>query len=86
MMRDFGSGLTFDDLIGLTALEISRLILPNDDLGMAIQKASQLLLVNQLGKYLLMELWGDGHSVWQTGKGGNVAIVSPTGQLTIDRE
>lgn len=84
-MRDFGSGITFDDLIGLSALEISRLILPNDDLGVTIQKASQLLLVNQLGTYLLMELWGDGHSVWQNGKGGRVAVVSPTGQLTIDQ-
>jgi hypothetical protein len=84
MVRDLGSGLTYDDLVGLSALEINRLHLPNDDLGAAIHKASQILTDKEFGKYILMELWGDGHSVWQANEKGQVVVVTPTGQLSIN--
>lgn len=82
-MKDYGPGLTFDDLVGLTAFEIDRATLPNDNLSAVIQRASQKLIENELGRFVLMELWGDGHSVWQTSEDGDVVVVTPTGQLSI---
>ena len=86
MTRDFGSGITFDDLIGLTALTIDGLQLPNDELGCAIKKASRIMVEKEFGRYHLMELWGDGHSVWQVGEEGQVVVAAPTGQLTFKSE
>jgi len=82
MIQDLGSGLTFDDLVGLTALEIQRLGLPNEDLGAAVHRASQILIEKEFGTYFLMELWGDGHSVWQESEKGQVVVVNPTGQIS----
>ena len=82
MIQDLGSGLTFDDLVGLSALEIQRLGLPNEDLGAAVHRASQILIEKEFGTYFLMELWGDGHSVWQESEKGQVVVVNPTGQIS----
>jgi hypothetical protein len=82
MIQDLGSGLTFDDLVGLTALEIQRLGLPNEDLGATVHRASQILIEKEFGTYFLMELWGDGHSVWQESEKGQVVVVNPTGQIS----
>ena len=82
MYHDLGSGLTFDDLVGLSALEIHRLELPNENLGIMIHRASQILLEKEFGTYYLMELWGDGHSVWQESEKGPVVVISPTGQIS----
>ena len=85
MIHDLGSGLTFDDLVGLTALEIKRLGLPNERLGVAVHKASQALIENEFGTYVLMELWGDGHSVWQEGEKGQVVVITPAGLISINQ-
>lgn len=85
MTHDLGSGLTFDDLVGLTALEIRRLRLPNENLGVAVHKASQILIEKEFGTYFLMELWGDGRSVWQESEKGQVVVITPTGQISINR-
>ncbi len=82
MVQDLGSGLTFDDLVGLSALEIQRLGLPNEDLGAAVHRASQTLIEKEFGTYFLMELWGDGHSVWQESEKGQVVVVNPTGLIS----
>jgi len=86
MARDFGSGVTYDDLVGLTAMAVNRIHLPNEDLGTAIHKASQILIEMEFGHYLLLELWGDGHTVWQTGERGRVVVVSATGQLLFKQD
>lgn len=85
MTHDLGSGLTFDDLAGLTALEIRSLGLPNENLTVAVHKASQILIEKEFGTYLLMELWGDGHSVWQESEKGQVVVITPTGQISINQ-
>ena len=86
MTYDLGSGLTFDDLVGLTALEIQRLSLPNEKLGVSVHKASQILVDKEFGSFFLMELWGDGHSVWQESENGKVVVVAPTGQVSIRQD
>ena len=82
MRHDFGTGMTFDDLVGISALEIERLHLPNENLGVAIHRASQILVEKEMGTFFLLELWGDGHSVWQESEDGRVVVISPTGQLS----
>lgn len=86
MTRDFGSGLTYDELVGFYAFEIQGIALPNDAMGRAISKAVTILIEAGFGQYVLAELWGDGHSVWQTVDGKKIVVVGPTGQLSVTQD
>lgn len=81
-MSEFKSGFIYDDLIGMTARTIQGIRLPNEKLGIAIKKASQILTDKNFCEFRLVELWGDGHSVWQRGERGEVILVDPTGNLS----
>ncbi len=81
MQRDFGPGLTIDDLIGLCAGDIRSIRLPNEAVYQHLEKAVQILIEQDLTDYVLMELWGDGHSAWQGPIKENVLLVRPTGQI-----
>ena len=80
MERDFGPGLTIDDLIGLHADEIRSISLPGEEIFRHLEKAVELIVQQGLGDFQLMELWGDGHSAWQ-GPEDDVLLIRPTGQF-----
>lgn len=81
MQRDYGSGLSIDDLIGLSAGRIKMLSLPNEALYQALQRTAGLLVDRGNGYFMLAELWGDGHSVWYGLDEDDVLQVTPTGQI-----
>lgn len=81
MVRDFGAGLTADELIGMQAWHIARLDLPRGDVFNCAQKAAQVLTRNGAEAYLLNELWADGHSVWLNPQNKKPAVVTPGGQV-----
>ncbi len=81
MKRDFGPGLTIDDLIGLCADDIRSINLPNEEIYKNLNRAVGLLIEQDLGDFVLMELWGDGHSAWQGLNKDDVLLIRPTGQF-----
>ena len=81
MLRDFGSGLTVDELIGMTAWDISHLSLPPSDIFQSVSQAAKVMIGSDLRWYVLMELWEDGHSVWHSIKASKPVVVKPTGQI-----
>ena len=81
MPRDYGSGMTIDELIGMTVLAIHGLDLPRESLYSAIRKAIRLLLGKGFEMLVLVELWSDGNSVWQDPDTEKVVVVTPDGQL-----
>jgi len=81
MPRDYGSGMTIDELIGMTVLAIHGLDLPRESLYRAIRKAIRLLMGKGFEMLVLVELWSDGNSVWQDPDTEKVVVVTPDGQL-----
>ena len=81
LIRDFGSGLTVDELIGMTAWDIAHLSLPPGDIFQSASKAANVMVESDLKWYVLMELWEDGHSVWHSIKTFGPVLVRPTGQI-----
>ncbi len=81
MPRDYGSGMTIDELIGMNVIAIHGLDLPRESLYKAINKATGLLMGEGFEMLVLVELWGDGNSVWQDPDTKKVVVVTPDGQL-----
>ncbi len=81
MVRDFGAGLTADELIGLPAWHIARLELPRGEVFGLAHQAAQVLVREDAEAFLLEELWADGHSVWRNPRSGMPAVVKPGGQV-----
>lgn len=81
MVRDFGSGLTIDELIGMAARDIRSLTLPNEKNFLQLKRAAKVLCERDLGRYRLMELWGGGESVWMGTEQSEVVQVLPSGQI-----
>lgn len=81
MVRDFGAGLTADELVGMTAWQIARLDLPRGDAFEAAQRGAVFLARKGADNYFLEELWADGHSVWRNPKTEGPAVVTPDGQI-----
>jgi hypothetical protein len=86
MVRDFGPGMTADELIGMPAWHISRLTLPPGDAFALAQGAAHTLVREDGGSYLLEELWADGHSVWRDPETRVPAVVKPSGQIILGFE
>lgn len=81
MVRDFGAGMTADELIGMTARQINQLALPR---GSAFEIAQQGAgVLDQAGAegLILEELWADGHSVWKKIETQEPVVVTPNGQI-----
>lgn len=78
---DFGSGLSLDELIGLTAQQLLRFDLPKGKVYQAIQEAANQMLRVGLGAYVLMEVWADGHTRWHGIRRDDPAIVTPDGEV-----
>jgi len=81
MERDFGSGLTVDELIGMTAYQITHLTLPPGDIFEHTFWAASVLEDSFLESCILLELWGDGHTVWQSAELEQPIWVTPSGQV-----
>ena len=81
MERDFGSGLTVDELIGMTAYQIAHLTLPPGDVFKHTSQAANILEENALESCILVELWEDGHTVWLSAQSKHPVWVTPDGQV-----
>ncbi len=86
MVRDFGAGMTADELIGMTAWQLSRLSLPPGDAFALAQGAAHALVREDGYAYLLEELWADGHSVWRNPETRAPAVVTPNGQIILGND
>ncbi len=86
MTIDFGAGLSVDELIGWPVYEIAVRKLPRGKEFNAVGVAAATLLEGGFGNYILMELWGDGHSVWRQPKTGQTLLFTPTGQVIYHRD
>lgn len=81
MVRDFGAGLTVDELIGMPACHILNLELPPGETFRIASRAAGVMVAVDLDSYLLAELWEDGHTVWHNINQNKPVVVTPTGQL-----
>jgi len=81
MNRDYGAGLTVDELMGMTAYQIVHLALPPGEIFQKSRQAAQAMVDHNLESFLLTELWEDGHSVWRSMQGAKQVRVDPRGQL-----
>ena len=85
MVRDFGPGLSVDELIGMPAWHIDNLELPPGEVFETAQRAAELLVQNNLESTILAELWEDGHTVWQDLQNSRPVVVTSTGQVIRSR-
>lgn len=81
MLRDFGPGLTADELIGLNAWMICQSKLPPGEIFNNALTAARIMAEGGMEAYLLLELWEDGHSVWGKPGSDKPVLVTPTGQF-----
>lgn len=81
MVRDFGPGLTVDELIGMPAWHLDRLDLPPGEIFTTVSDAARVMVEAGLESFVLAELWEDSHTVWQGIEDHEPAIVTPGGQL-----
>jgi len=80
MFRDYGAGLSIDELIGMQAQDIASLSLPNEEAFERLKSAARTLCDHDQERAILMEVWGEGGTVWMGGEGGSL-LVRPSGQL-----
>ena len=78
---DFGSGLSLDEVVGMTAKQMSGVTLPKGEVYQTVQRAADLMLRAGLGCYVLEEVWADGHTVWHGIIQHDPVIVTPYGYL-----
>lgn len=81
VFRDYGAGLSIDELVGIRARDIAALTLPNEAGFINLKKAAQALCDQAYEDYVLMELWGNGETVWMGGGPRDVVVVWPSGQI-----
>lgn len=81
MDRDFGAGLSVDELIGMTAWLIIHSGMPKGKVFRTAIKAAQIMVDAGMAFHFLVELWEDGHSVWVDPETKQPVVIRPTGQL-----
>lgn len=81
MLSDFGAGISLDEIIGLSAWQVDRMVLPTNQVFQYPARAARILIAQGLESFILIELWEDGHSVWHHPKTNQPVVVEPTGQL-----
>ena len=81
MYRDFGPGLTVDELIGMPAFHIVNLKLPPGEIFQHVNTAAQKMITANLESFVLAEIWEDGHTVWQSLEDKIPALITPGGHL-----
>lgn len=80
MFRDYGAGLSIDELIGMQAQDIASLSLPNEEAFERLKSAARTLCDHDQESCILMEVWGEGDTVWMS-VGGGPLLVWPSGQI-----
>ena len=85
MARDFGPGISVDELIGMPAWSIAHLKMPPGEIFQMALMAAKIMKNESFDSYLLVELWEDGHSVWAHPKSYQPVVVSSSGQITRTR-
>ncbi len=86
MIRDFGSGMTIDELVDMRAADIHSLRLPSEMAFKSAKKAAANMVEAGMNHHILQELWEDGHSVWRDPNTGKPVVMTPTGQIRKSRE
>jgi len=81
MDRDFGAGLSVDELIGMTAWLIVHSSMPSGGVFRTARKAAQIMVNEGLECHFLVELWEDGHSVWMDPRSKLPIVMTPSGKL-----
>ncbi len=81
MYRDFGPGLTVDELIGMPAFHIYNLKLPPGEIFQKINTAADKMIKADLESFVLAEIWEDGHTVWHSLTDDLPALITPGGHL-----
>lgn len=81
MVQDFGPGMTVDELIGWTAEELNKLQLPTGDVYNLVIQSARYLVKKNFKFAVLMEIWGDGHTVWSINNKEQPLWVTPTGEI-----
>ena len=81
MTRDFGAGLSVDELIGSSAWYIFHLVLPDENVFKTTMAGAMKLVKADLGSHILMELWEDGHTVWMSPATKRPVVITPDGQM-----
>lgn len=81
MYRDFGSGLTVDELIGMPAYHLNRLKLPPGEIFEKVKSAASKMIKAGLESFVLTEIWEDGHTVWTSLEDEKPALITPGGQV-----
>jgi len=86
MVRDFGPGLTVDELIGVPAFHLNLLQLPPGDVFDKVKSSARKMIEAGMESFVLSEIWEDGYTVWTSLKDEKPALITPGGQLikTID--
>lgn len=81
MYRDFGPGLTVDELIEMPAFHIYNLNLPPGEIFQKIKIAAGKMITANLESFVLAEIWEDGHTVWHSMEDEIPALITPGGHL-----
>ncbi len=86
MVQDFGSGMTVDELIGWIAEDINKLRLPTGDVFNLVSQSARYLVKKNFASAVLMEIWGDGHTVWRINHKEQPLWITPTGEIRRSKE
>lgn len=81
MSRDFGAGISVDELIGFSAWFIFHLALPDEAVFRTTMIAADILIQADAGAHLLLELWEDGHTVWMDPTSKKPVVITPAGKM-----
>ncbi len=81
MFRDFGSGLTVDELIGMLAFHLDRIQLPPGDVFDKVKSSARKMIEAGMESFVLSEIWEDGYTVWTSLQDEKPAIITPGGQV-----
>jgi hypothetical protein len=81
MYRDFGPGLTVDELIDMPAFHIDKIKLPPEVIFQKIKMAARKMITANLESFVLAEIWEDGHTAWRSLKDESPALITPGGHL-----
>lgn len=81
MYRDFGPGLTVDELVGMPAFHIYNLKLPPGEIFLKVKTAAEAMVRANMESFVLVEIWEDGHTVWNSLENEKPALITPGGQI-----
>ncbi|MDY6847387.1 MAG: hypothetical protein SVP52_09670 [Chloroflexota bacterium] len=81
MVRDFGAGLTVDELIGMPAYHLNLLKLPPGEIFKKVKSAASKMIEVEMESFVLTEIWEDGRTVWTSLEDAKPALITPGGHI-----